>query len=667
MSYPSGVITRTVSLGPAIVLEGGEGLEIEATVKASNDLVWQATGAQLRSVATNLGGGAGVEVTWDLPVTDQAGWLRDGLPIDISEDQHTHSYTVTMIFRQDGQQVSIVKYGPFILPEGDGSPIDIDTLVPSDGTEGPVVSFPDAWSAAVAAAQAAAEAAAASAAAAEAAAEEAASIPVGPEGPTGPAGPPGPAGSVGATGATGATGPAGPTGATGATGAAGPKGDTGDTGPAGATGPAGPTGATGAAGPTGPAGAKGDTGNTGPAGPTGPTGAAGATGATGATGPTGATGATGAAGPANSLDIATVTTLDVGASATATITGTAPTQHLSLGLPRGLTGPAGQPGDVGPFGAQIVRTPTEATVTINPAGGTDYELLLTRNITLAVSGMHDKQHLFILLIQDATGTRTVALPSSWVGATDITFATAANSYDALDIFQLNRRIYVKKVMTGVLPAMFTPDSLTNKHDWFRADTIAQAENTDVTTWENKFGGSNLAGPGGAGTYPKLKSSYGAPYVEFDGTNDYLESSFSSLAPPFTIAGVFRNNETSGLVPIIEGPSSGNYIEVDGTSPRTWRGGNIVGSNVGANFTTVLLHYVNSSSGYIRVDGSQTSGNPGGTSMGGIRMGRQIGVSTNYGQIDVGEMLLIAKTPAGSDVADIENYLNPLRDQLNGNY
>jgi hypothetical protein len=58
-------------------------------------------------------------------------------------------------------------------------------------------------------------------------------------------------------------------------------------------------------------------------------------------GNTGETGATGAAGPANSLSIGTVTTGAAGSSASATITGTAPNQTLSLTIPRGDTGAQG--------------------------------------------------------------------------------------------------------------------------------------------------------------------------------------------------------------------------------------------------------------------------------------------------------------------------------------
>uniref|UniRef100_UPI003F496D31 hypothetical protein n=1 Tax=Nocardia suismassiliense TaxID=2077092 RepID=UPI003F496D31 len=58
-------------------------------------------------------------------------------------------------------------------------------------------------------------------------------------------------------------------------------------------------------------------------------------------GATGPTGPTGEAGPANSLAIGTVSTGAPGSSASATITGTAPSQTLSLSIPRGDTGNTG--------------------------------------------------------------------------------------------------------------------------------------------------------------------------------------------------------------------------------------------------------------------------------------------------------------------------------------
>lgn len=94
---------------------------------------------------------------------------------------------------------------------------------------------------------------------------------------------------------------------------------------------------------------KGDTGDTGPQGPTGATGPQGPQGEQGVQGPTGATGPTGPAGPANTLSIGTVTG---GATADATITGTAPNQTLNLVLPKGDKGDTGDTGPQGPQGIQ---------------------------------------------------------------------------------------------------------------------------------------------------------------------------------------------------------------------------------------------------------------------------------------------------------------------------
>lgn len=69
----------------------------------------------------------------------------------------------------------------------------------------------------------------------------------------------------------------------------------------------------------------------------------------GVAGLAGTPGATGSPGPPNALSIGAVTTLSPGASATATITGTAPNQTLSLGIPAGQNGTGlidGNKGDI---------------------------------------------------------------------------------------------------------------------------------------------------------------------------------------------------------------------------------------------------------------------------------------------------------------------------------
>lgn len=133
-----------------------------------------------------------------------------------------------------------------------------------------------------------------------------------------------------------------------------------------------------------PEGVKGATGATGATGPTGSKGATGSLGNTGAyppanwwwnwpgwvvTGPTGPTGATGPAGAgAVTFSIGTVTS---GATASVTLTGTAPNYVLNFELPAGATGatgPAGPAGSMGATGATGATGDTGATGPTGPQG-----------------------------------------------------------------------------------------------------------------------------------------------------------------------------------------------------------------------------------------------------------------------------------------------------------
>lgn len=134
----------------------------------------------------------------------------------------------------------------------------------------------------------------------------------------------------------------------------GDTGDTGATGEIGSTGPAGPSNVlsigtvnTGSEGSLASATITG----TSPSQTLNLTIPRGNTGATGETGATGATGDTGPAGPANTLAIGTVTTGAAGSNAGASITGTSPNQTLSLIIPKGDKGDKGDQGNTGSTGA----------------------------------------------------------------------------------------------------------------------------------------------------------------------------------------------------------------------------------------------------------------------------------------------------------------------------
>jgi hypothetical protein len=133
-----------------------------------------------------------------------------------------------------------------------------------------------------------------------------------------------------------------------------------------------PKGDKGDAGPQGIQGIPGVKGDPGDQGPQGIQGIPGPKGDQGIQGVKGDTGNTGPAGPANTLSIGTVAG---GASAAATITGTAPNQVLNLTLPKGDPGTPGADGAPGPTNTLTIGTVTTGTPSATLTGTSPNQVL----------------------------------------------------------------------------------------------------------------------------------------------------------------------------------------------------------------------------------------------------------------------------------------------------
>lgn len=86
-------------------------------------------------------------------------------------------------------------------------------------------------------------------------------------------------------------------------------------------------------------------------------------------------------------------------------------------------------------GTQAVST---ATATITPATGTTSVVVtVSHNTTLTIgNGTYAGQHLRLELLQDATGSRTIAFDSSVEFGTDVTSFTATTTANKRDLVQL---------------------------------------------------------------------------------------------------------------------------------------------------------------------------------------------------------------------------------------
>ncbi|MFC2248554.1 carbohydrate-binding protein [Labrys portucalensis] len=165
----------------------------------------------------------------------------------------------------------------------------------------------------------------------------------------------------------------------------------------------------------GPQGIQGAQGVKGDTGAQGPQGVKGDTGSQGPQGVKGDTGATGAAGPANSLAIGTVAS---GASAGATITGTAPNQTLNLTLPKGDTGATGATGPAGltPKGAWSSATAYVVNDLVT-SGGSSYRCKVAHTNQAVTNTTY--WELFAQKGADGTGTGNVTGPAAAVVDTEV--------------------------------------------------------------------------------------------------------------------------------------------------------------------------------------------------------------------------------------------------------
>ncbi len=102
------------------------------------------------------------------------------------------------------------------------------------------------------------------------------------------------------------------------------------------------------------------------------------------------------------------------------------------------------------FGVVTMDTTTQtltdgATITFNAANGRSARVTLGGNRTLAFTNFSNGMFLSLLVIQDATGSRTLALPASTRviagGAGAVTLTTTAAAHDVLTFWKINNILY----------------------------------------------------------------------------------------------------------------------------------------------------------------------------------------------------------------------------------
>lgn len=148
MAMPAGITTRTLTFGAAFDLINGTDMSMQVLVDPSRSMVWRATGSPAIAIQQTFDAGDGLQHEMDVPITDQVGWGDgNGNLIDVSGGKQSHLYRVTIKYLRNNRVVLTSESKWIAVPLGDGSPIDLDDLIPASGAGGATIFIPDTWDA----------------------------------------------------------------------------------------------------------------------------------------------------------------------------------------------------------------------------------------------------------------------------------------------------------------------------------------------------------------------------------------------------------------------------------------------------------------------------------------------------------------------------------------
>lgn len=210
---------------------------------------------------------------------------------------------------------------------------------------------------------------------------------------------------------------------------------------------------------------------------------------------------------------------------------------------------------------------------------------------------------------------------------------------------------------GLIDAI--PDSgLVHRYD---ATELSLNDGDLVSTWPDIEGADDLT----AGTAPTYKTSIigGNPVVRHDGVDDYLSTSWSTtLSEPymFFIVAKLQNAGSSNQEYLFDGTSAREHrFSADPSNDRyiIIQSGSLVngGSTDGVDAIYTTTWRSGSSADEVRKNGTQIiSGDSGNSDSNGLETRR--GGTNDYGEWDIGEIIVYNTELSTSDRDSVESYL-----------
>jgi len=211
-----------------------------------------------------------------------------------------------------------------------------------------------------------------------------------------------------------------------------------------------------------------------------------------------------------------------------------------------------------------------------------------------------------------------------------------------------------------------PYSISNLKGHWRSDLGVTESSSLVSNWADQSDEENDFAE--ATNKPLIVANIinGKSVIRFDGTNDVLACDLTIETNPIHMFCVVRPRENvngNGLG-ISGDDGSGGSFYARGVTGTGWniRDGNS-GSGIGVDMTTdtayLLTLFLNGASSHIEVNGSKTTGNPGGDCT--FDVGLSLGLSKpagTYAYVEVAEISIYDTAEvSGSDLTTLEAYFN----------
>jgi hypothetical protein len=201
------------------------------------------------------------------------------------------------------------------------------------------------------------------------------------------------------------------------------------------------------------------------------------------------------------------------------------------------------------------------------------------------------------------------------------------------------------------------------HARYDATEISASGGDNITSWTDETGnGHDLSSTTGQ-TY-ETSVINGNPVVRFDGTDDYMDVSFSAESAPNHVFAVVKYTSSPGDFSIWGAldvdTTSQNFLGTDGSDNWTLNGAS--GERIGGGTPDTSAHIwsgffnTDTNTSTLRLDGSQVdSGDVGDVDADGITLGSD-GPNDNHAPVDIGEVLVYPQDKSGIQ-SDVEDYLS----------